>query len=143
MARPVVLLVEDDDDLRETLVALLLGAGYGVVGAVDGEDAGTLLLGGLVPHVILLDMMLPRRHGAEVLELIDSMQALERVPVIVTSAAPGWASFATGRQREFMPKPFDPAALVARIEELLAAPRKPQLRVVGGDAPDGRFGRSG
>jgi DNA-binding response OmpR family regulator len=115
MRRPVVLLVEDDDDLRETLVAPLLRAGLQVVGAVDGEDAGRLLLNGLVPDLVLLDMMLPRRHGAQVLELIESSETLAGVPVIVISAAPGWASFGAGEKRAFLQKPFELDALLRQV----------------------------
>lgn len=63
--RSPVLLVEDNPDVREAMEALLAIDGYTVVSAGDGEEALEVLRGGLVPCLILLDMLMPRKDGLQ------------------------------------------------------------------------------
>ena len=83
--RKIVLIVEDDDALRDELVELLNDEGYRVLVASDGQRA-LAVLEQLRPHLILLDLMLPIVSGWEVLAAIGTDASLAGIPVIVLSA---------------------------------------------------------
>jgi two-component system OmpR family response regulator len=76
----VLLVVEDQSEVRETLGTMLRKAGFDVVLASDGHEALTLLAEGLVPRAILLDLWMPVMDGWEFLD-----KARPAVPVIVVS----------------------------------------------------------
>jgi CheY-like chemotaxis protein len=66
-----VLVVDDEEPVRTSVVEILRSAGYSVLEAVDGQDALDLLESGRV-SVLLLDIRMPRRTGIEVLQALDS-----------------------------------------------------------------------
>jgi two-component system response regulator CpxR len=86
----IVLVVDDDAEIRETLTHLLQAEGYTVLRAANGVQALEQLRGGH-PNVMLLDLMMPVMSGWEVLEELDESGELEKVPIVVVSAmgAPG------------------------------------------------------
>ena len=78
---PAVLVVEDDDDLREVVVQTLTRVGYRVLGARDGEDALAQLAEERDVGVILLDLMMPRMSGWEFRRQQLADARLAKVPV--------------------------------------------------------------
>lgn len=82
----IILVVEDDEDLRESLCALLEAEGYRAVGVFNGLEALQYLRDHRLPCIILLDLMMPGMSGGEfrARQLADAM--LARVPTIVVSA---------------------------------------------------------
>ncbi len=78
-----ILVVEDEPDIREMLVACLAQDAE-VEGAADGQEALELLADGLMPSVILLDLRMPRLSGEGLLRALD--QAPFRPPVVTMSA---------------------------------------------------------
>jgi CheY-like chemotaxis protein len=66
-----VLVVDDEEPVRTSVVQILRSAGYSVAEAVDGQDALDMLESGSVT-VLLLDIRMPRRTGIEVLQALDS-----------------------------------------------------------------------
>jgi CheY-like chemotaxis protein len=66
-----VLVVDDEEPVRTSVVEILRAAGYKVAEAVDGQDALDMLESGSV-SVLLLDIRMPRRTGIEVLQALDS-----------------------------------------------------------------------
>jgi CheY-like chemotaxis protein len=87
---PLILVVEDDDVIRETLVDLLSDEGYAVESATDGARALDLLaarraLGVADPSLILLDLVMPEMGGAEFARALASTPA-PRPPLFVVSA---------------------------------------------------------
>jgi DNA-binding response OmpR family regulator len=80
-----VLIVEDEPNIVESLTFLLRRAGHDVVSVLDG-DAALAHLRTHAPDVVILDLMLPRRNGFEVLKTIRAEAALRAVPVIVLTA---------------------------------------------------------
>jgi CheY-like chemotaxis protein len=82
-----ILLVEDSRFLRLANERALVRAGYGVVTAGDGEEALRLAREN-VPDVVLLDMLLPKIGGPEVLRLLRTTPLTAQVPVIVISSLP-------------------------------------------------------
>ncbi len=85
--RGLVLVVEDDVDIREALTGSLEASGYAVVEASDGEEALDRLETGLEPDVIVLDLMMPRLDGWGFLERLRADPDHADVPVLVTSAS--------------------------------------------------------
>jgi DNA-binding response OmpR family regulator len=117
---PRILVCDDEDSLRE-LIRAVLGDGYAYIEARDGDEAVAILGTEEAPDVVLLDLMLPRISGVDVLAMLRSDARLNGVPVIVVSA---WAhlekeALEAGADR-FVSKPFDPDDLVAVVDGLLA-----------------------
>lgn len=83
---PSVLIVEDDDDVSETLSEALADQGYDTRCAANGADALELLRAGDRPSVILLDMMMPVMDGREFRDLQREDPLLKDIPVIVLTA---------------------------------------------------------
>ncbi len=85
-----ILIVDDDDDIRELLAEFLTDEGYKVLTARNGLDALTQLgAGGARPCLILLDLMMPVMNGFQFLEAFRSDPALTPIPVAVVSAHAG------------------------------------------------------
>lgn len=111
----VVLLVEDEHDLRVTLEELLVEEGFEVRGAADGALALEWLHAGGRPSVVLLDFFLPRLNGWDFLERLRALPELSAVPVVGMSGSavehPGLAAM--------LRKPFELSALVALVRALM------------------------
>lgn len=82
----LVLVVDDDPDLRDALADALEAYGYEVVLASDGQDALEKLAAGPLPAVVLLDVMMPRLGGEAVVNRMRADPALARLPVIAITA---------------------------------------------------------
>lgn len=81
-----VLVVEDDDDLREVVTQTLQRNGYVTLSARDGEEALELLQRDPLPALVLLDLMMPRMSGWEFRRRQLADQRLARLPVVVMTA---------------------------------------------------------
>ncbi|MEN9579009.1 MAG: Family ership [Pseudomonadota bacterium] len=85
-----VLLVEDDSEIAQLVRRLLEAEGYAVIVAPDGEAALTRLKQE-APHVLLLDAMLPKVHGFEVVRRVRASRRLADLPIVILSAVHrGW-----------------------------------------------------
>lgn len=96
-AGKTVLLVEDDMFLSQLLSTRLQRAGVNVVKARDGDEA-IKTLETICPDIILLDIILPRRSGFEVMEEIQSNPLLQKAPIVVISNLGQESDVARGRQ---------------------------------------------
>ena len=117
-SRKTILICDDEPALRE-LVRAALDDGYRFAEASDGLVALELARE-LEPDAVILDLMLPRLGGLEVLAQLQADAQLARVPVLVITA---WNEtredvLAAGAT-EFVTKPFDPDTLKAAVKELL------------------------
>ena len=84
--KPTILLVEDDPFLSSILQLKLDKENFKTIRAADGEEALNLLTEqGIRPDLILLDLILPKKNGFEVLETIRQDPTLEKLPVIIIS----------------------------------------------------------
>lgn len=84
--KPTILLVEDDPFLSSILQLKLDKENFKTIRAADGEEALNLLTEqGIKPDAILLDLILPKKNGFEVLETIRQDPQLEKLPVIIIS----------------------------------------------------------
>lgn len=79
-----ILIIEDDDFLRNLILKKLERAGYNVLFAVDG-NAGLSIIENEKPGLILLDIILPGIDGFEVLKRIKTNESLKDIPVIILS----------------------------------------------------------
>ena len=114
--RPLVLVVDDDEDLRR-LSELQLGEGFDVIQAENGERCVSLATSER-PDVILLDMMMPGMDGTQVVRELAMKQVTKDIPVIFLSALGGVANRVAGLENgavDYIQKPVDSRELVARV----------------------------
>ena len=81
-----ILTVEDDAAIREAISEVLSFAGYKVSAASQGIEALDLLKGGLLPRVILLDLMMPLMNGWQFLDEVRKDSAFAEIPIVIISA---------------------------------------------------------
>jgi CheY-like chemotaxis protein len=86
MGGKIVLIVDDDFDVRESIADVLRDEGYVVALAVDGIEALSYLRSNAPPHLILLDWMMPRMDGATFRAEQRKDPALAAVPVVLLTA---------------------------------------------------------
>ena len=123
MTDPRLILCADDDEDILSLVALRLGrAGYEVLRVLDG-DAALAAARARSPAVAVLDVMMPKQSGYEVLAALRAEPALHGLKVILLSARVQETDVEQGLDAgadAYLPKPFKAAELVATVQELLA-----------------------
>ena len=101
-----VLVVDDDESIRETLSDVLRDEGFSVAAAEHGGAALGYLASHDLPCVIVLDLMMPVMSGAEFREKQLALPRIAKIPVIVMSAADRGGVIAARLQvRDFLPKP--------------------------------------
>ncbi|MDA8219396.1 MAG: response regulator [Dehalococcoidales bacterium] len=116
-ARPVIMVVDDDEAIRALLAGVLDAEGYRAVEAKDGLEAIELLQRER-PDLILLDLKLPRLTGREVLRWLRHTPGGEELAVLVLSAnAP--RELGGPPVRGFLAKPFDIADLLRSVDVVL------------------------
>lgn len=117
--RPCILVVDDDRRLRDLLHQYLTAQGFAVQSAEDGA-AMDLVLGGDSVDLIVLDLMLPGEGGIAICRRLRA--AGDRTPIVMLTAkgdeADRIAGLETGAD-DYLPKPFNPRELVARINAVL------------------------
>ena len=113
-----ILVVEDDPDINKLLCRILEGAGYACRPAFSGSEAA-LWAGQYEYDLVLLDLMLPGLTGEE---FISQMRKKKTMPIIVLSAKAGLEDRVNVLKLgadDFIPKPFDNAEVLARVEAQL------------------------
>lgn len=116
-----ILIVEDDDDVRESLGEVLRDEGYEVATAANGLDALEALRAGVgpdgqgAPCTIILDLMMPTMNGWDFRAHQLQEPALAKIPVIVVSGVAHLASTASLRPAAVIGKPVDLDRLLAEI----------------------------
>ena len=117
-----VLICDDEPSLRE-LIRISLKGSYRFAEADNGEESLELARR-LRPDVMILDMMMPRRSGLEVLAELRQDEAISDTAVIVLTAQPGTREEALRQGADrVMVKPFEPEQITAAVEEVLAERR--------------------
>ncbi|MFA7242774.1 MAG: HD domain-containing phosphohydrolase [Sulfuricellaceae bacterium] len=112
-----ILVVDDDDANRDMLSRRLERLGHSVSTAADGRSALEIMTSARI-DLVLLDVMMPEMDGHEMLSRIKSDDALRHIPVIMISALDEIGSIVRcieAGAEDYIPKPFDPVLLRARI----------------------------
>lgn len=116
-----VLIVEDDDELREILHAEFELEGLTVLTATDGSEAVTTVRR-LKPDLILMDIMMPVMNGIEATEIIKSDEETKHIPIVMLTAAGNKEDIVKGLEVgaiDYITKPFFMPELKARLKAIL------------------------
>jgi DNA-binding response OmpR family regulator len=127
--KPKILLVDDERAITENLAPILERAGLSVTVAAEGEEA-LQVAGSVQPDLVILDILMPRMDGREVLRRLRG--AGNWTPVILLTQVGDSVERAMALEEgadDYLNKPFDPHELVARIRAVLrrARPGQPSL----------------
>jgi excisionase family DNA binding protein len=121
---PLVLIVDDDDRLREYVRVNLEMEGYAVREARSADEGLSMLEESTPPDLVLLDVMMPHVDGWEMLRRVQERHGVGAIPVIMFSGKldEGAATEAASRGAHgFVGKPFDPQELIQQTKQLLPA----------------------
>ncbi len=126
---PLVLVVDDEPEIRQLVERMLTSRGYAVALAVDGQEALDQAER-LVPDLVLLDAMLPKVHGFDACRRIKANPRTRKVPVIMMTAIyRGWRFAQDAREaygaHDYVEKPFRMDNLLQRIEQALQVAAEP------------------
>ncbi len=124
--RSLVLVVEDDPDLGDTIVSFLKDEGLDAKLARDGDQA-MRLVDQVSPAAMILDLMMPRRDGFSVLRELRADGRISHLPVIVVTAIFGLSErlYATELgAADYVTKPFELDELLERVRNVLASRRE-------------------
>jgi len=116
-----ILVVDDEEDIRELIQYNLSKDGYRVTCAATGEE-GLSLVGNLKPDLIILDLMLPGIDGLEVCRRLKMDPAFKSIPIVMVSARGEEPDVVSGLELgadDYISKPFSPRVLIARIKSVL------------------------
>jgi DNA-binding response OmpR family regulator len=126
-ANKIVMVVEDDLFLAQLLSNRLSREGISVIRAGDGEEALSLLKN-TKPDLILLDIILPKKSGFEVMEEIQRNPLLKRAPIVIISNLGQDDDISRGRQlgavEYYVKAKVSIEDLVIKVQELLASSAK-------------------
>ncbi len=118
---PLILIVDDNPANVEILQMRLAANNYDIITAADGE-AGLALARDKQPDLILLDIMMPKMDGLEVCRRLKGDSSLTFMPIIMVTAKADSNDIVAGLEAggdEYLTKPVDHAALVARVKSML------------------------
>lgn len=137
---PLVLVVDDEPEIRQLVERTLVSKGYGVEVAQDGAEALDKAEK-LVPDLVLLDAMLPKVHGFEACRRIKASPRTRSVPVIMMTAIyRGWRFAQDAKDSygavDYVEKPFRLDDLLRRVEEALLVGGERAAAVPEEAAPD-------
>ncbi len=116
-----VVVIEDEQDIRELIEYNLRRRGMEVHGAPTGEE-GLSIAAKILPDLVLLDLMLPDIAGLGVCEQLRKNPATARTPIVIISARGEEADIVAGLERgadDYITKPFSPKVLIARANAVL------------------------
>ena len=124
MRTPPLILVVDDNPMNLDILQTRLSVhGYDILTAADGEEALAVAREKL-PDLILLDIMMPKLDGIEVCKRLKADPSLPIMPIIMVTAKADSKDIVAGLDAggdEYLTKPLDQAALVARVKSMLRA----------------------
>ena len=135
-----ILIVDDDDPIRALLMTVLRRRGFHADCARNGVEA-LQLFAACRYSLVVLDLMMPRMNGYEVLDHIAKLPPATRPFVLVLTAGLGIRTFDTSFVVGTIQKPFDIELLVDTVAGcLVAAAEQPQLETCGEELPQAEIG---
>jgi two-component system phosphate regulon response regulator PhoB len=121
MSGPLILVVEDEADIRELVGYNLTKAGYQVTSVATGEEA-LASAGADPPDLVLLDLMLPGMDGLAVCRRLKKDPQTESIPIVMLTAKGEESDIVQGLNLgadDYVTKPFSPRILIARVQAVL------------------------
>ena len=116
-----ILVVEDEPDIRKLINYNLAQEHFKVLEAEDGEQA-LKLLQREKPNLVILDLMLPGLSGLELCKILRDRTDTTHLPILMLTAKAGEADKVVGLEMgadDYLPKPFSPREMVARVRAIL------------------------
>ena len=116
-----ILIVDDEEDYLNLLRLILAPEGYEIKTACDGEDA-LRQLDGFQPDLMILDVNMPRLDGHGVCKKVRENTRLKKLPIIMLTVRSSEDEEVRGIENgsdDYITKPFEPTALVARVKTVL------------------------
>jgi len=133
----MIMIVDDDDSIRELLEFIVKKEGFQVDKAADGEEALQRIAQGR-PHLIILDLMLPRYGGFEVLRQLQAGDTAKIPIVVLTGRYTDRSTAEMIRQEsnvvEFLEKPVKPPILTNLIHKILRTRPPEAKKATGGSS---------
>jgi DNA-binding response OmpR family regulator len=121
MRDPLILVAEDERDIRELIVFTLQLDGFNVVDVPNGEEA-VIKARALMPDLILMDVRMPKMTGFEACKVLKAEEKTKDIPVVFLSAKGQENEVSTGLElgaSDYFLKPFAPDELSGRVSEIL------------------------
>jgi CheY-like chemotaxis protein len=121
-ARPLVLIVEDQSELRQLYAEQLVLSGFDVIQAGDGAEAVSTTTA-QTPDVVLMDLSLPIVDGWEATRRLKADERTSHIPIVALTAHDGSGELQRATRAGcdwFVPKPCPPAALVVEVRRVLS-----------------------
>jgi two-component system, OmpR family, phosphate regulon response regulator PhoB len=115
MSKPLIVVVEDETDIQDIITYNLKREGYDVLTASRG-DQGLSLIQAKNPDLVILDIMLPGIDGLTICQQLRAAAKTKALPIIILSAKEEESGLGAD---DYMPKPFSPRELLARVKALL------------------------
>ena len=127
--KKIILLVEDDPFLSDMYVTKFTESGYDIKAAMDGQQGLDMLNGGLRPDMALLDIVMPKMDGIELLTAIKKEEKLKDTPVVLLTNLGQETDIQRGMELgalDYLVKAhFTPSEVVKRVESLFAKINEP------------------
>jgi len=121
MVKTNILVIEDEEDIRELVKYNLQRENFGVLEADSGEE-GLKLVERTAPDLILLDLMLPGKDGLEICRMLKRNDRTQNIPVVMMTARGEESDIIMGLElgaEDYVVKPFSPKVLGARVKAVL------------------------
>ncbi|QHI70035.1 response regulator [Tichowtungia aerotolerans] len=121
MTKTNILIVEDEEDIRELVKYNLHRENFGVLEAGSGEE-GLTMVERMTPDLVLLDLMLPGKDGLEICRILKRDERTQDIPVVMMTARGEESDIVTGLElgaEDYIVKPFSPKVLAARVKAVL------------------------
>lgn len=121
MSKATILVVDDEEDIRELIELNLAQEGYRILTCETGEQALTMIRAN-TPDLIVLDLMLPGIDGLEVCKRLKADPATRQIPVVMLTAKGEESNIVVGLELgadDYITKPFSGKVLAARVRRVL------------------------
>ena len=119
--KPLILVVEDEADIADSIDARLYLAGYEIAVARNGKE-GVEKARALLPDLMVLDVMMPKVDGFEVCRIVKGEEKTKKIPVLMLTALQSMGdidrAFEVGAN-DYLSKPFTNERLLAKVKKLL------------------------
>ena len=122
MDKPKKIFLVDDDEIHLTMLESILKDKYEVIAAKSGKDALEYMLSGVVPNLILLDILMPNLDGWETFNRLRAISFLQDVPIVFLTSVSESAEVEHAQEigaADYITKPYNRDDLLVRIEKIL------------------------